>query len=85
MPPGSHLQRDQSQAGLGPETLGLKDNQLLALQERGGPRSTPQIHAFLPYSASAPFFVWAGSTQQVYGKRPREKTCAGCLVLCLRI
>lgn len=42
---------------LGPETLGLKDAQLLTLQETGGPRSTPHIHAFLPNSASAPFFV----------------------------
>ena len=38
MPPDSCLYRDKSQMDLGPETLGLKDTQLLALQEAGGPR-----------------------------------------------
>lgn len=68
----------------GPETLGLKDTQLLTLQETGGPRSNPQIHMFLPATASAPFFVWAGHKQKVYGKGRGEKPYVGCLVLCLR-
>lgn len=40
--------KDQSQMDRGPEALGLKDTQLLTLQETGGPRSNPQIHTFLP-------------------------------------
>lgn len=85
MPPDSRLYRDKSQTDLGPKTLGLKDIQLLALQETDGPRSKPQIHALVPNSASVPFFVWAGNTQKVYSKGAGEEPCVGCLVLCLRI
>jgi len=61
MPLDSRLCRDKSLMDLDPETLGLKGTQLLALQETGGPRSNPQIQAFLPNSASAPSFVITGS------------------------
>lgn len=60
---------------LGPETLGLKDTQLLALREAGGPRSNAQIHTFLPNSASAPFFVWAGNAQGLWQGSRRKAMC----------
>lgn len=81
----SHLCRDQSQMDQGPEALGLKDTQLLTLQETGGPRSNPQIHTFLPNCPSPPFLVWADNTQKVYGKGAEEKPCVGYLILSLRI
>lgn len=68
----------------GPEALGLKDTQLLTLQETG-PSSNPQIHTFLPNPPSAPFLVWADNTQKVYGKGAGEKPCVGYLLLSLGI
>lgn len=79
----SCLCRDQAQMDRGPEALGLKDTQLLTLQETGGLGSSSQIHTFLPNPPSAPFLVWAHNTQKVYGKGAGEKPCVGYLVLSL--